>query len=63
MNKLKKISLIFILSTFVISLLALVTLNTFFIVGGVASFVMALFYLYLHRARQTFKKDLLDAMK
>ncbi len=63
MNKLKKISLIFILSTFVISLLSLVTLNAFFIVGGVASFVMALFYLYLQRARQTFKKDLLDAMK
>jgi hypothetical protein len=63
MNKLKKISLIFILSTFVISLLALVTLNAFFIVVGVASFVMALFYLYLQRARQTFKKDLLDAMK
>lgn len=63
MNKLKKISLIFILSTFVISLLALVTLNALFILGGVASFVMALFYLYLQRARQTFKKDLLDGMK
>jgi 4-hydroxybenzoate polyprenyltransferase len=63
MNKLKKISLIFILSTFVISLIALVTLNAFFIVSGVASFMMALFYLYLQRARQTFKKDLLDAMK
>ena len=63
MNKLKKISLIFILSTFVISVLALVTLNALVIVGGVASFVMALFYLYLQRARQSFKKDLLDAMK
>ena len=63
MNKLKKISLIFTLSTFVIALLALVTLNALFIVGGVASFVMALFYLYLQRARQSFRKDLLDAMK
>ncbi len=63
MNKLKKISLIFILSTFIISLLALVTLNALFIVGGVASFVMALYYLYLQRARQSFKQDLLDAMK
>ena len=63
MNKLKKISLIFTLSTFVIALLALVTLNALFIVGGVASFVMALFYLYLQRARQSFKKDLLDTMK
>jgi 4-hydroxybenzoate polyprenyltransferase len=63
MNKLKKMSLIFISITFVIALLALVTLNALFIVGGVASFVMALFYLYLQRARQLFKKDLLDAMK
>ena len=63
MNKLKKISLIFISSTFVIALLALVTLNALFIVGGVASFVLALYYLYLQRARQSFKKDLLDAMK
>ena len=63
MNKLKKISLIFILSTLVIALLAILTLNALFIVGGVASFVMALFYLYLQRARQSFKKDLLDAMK
>jgi len=63
MNKLKKISLIFILSTFVIALLALVTLNALFIVSGVASFVMALYYLYLQRARQSFKKDFLDAMK
>ncbi|HKO64743.1 MAG TPA: hypothetical protein VJU13_06035 [Candidatus Nitrosocosmicus sp.] len=63
MNKLKKISLIFILSTLVIALLAILTLNALFMVGGVASFVMALFYLYLQRARQSFKKDLLDAMK
>ncbi|HKU84476.1 MAG TPA: hypothetical protein VJP58_10585 [Candidatus Nitrosocosmicus sp.] len=63
MNKLKKISLIFIFSTLVIALLAIVTLNALFIVGGVASFVMALFYLYLQRARQSFKKDLLDEMK
>ena len=63
MNKLKKISLIFTLSTLVIALLAILTLNALFIVGGVASFVMALFYLYLQRARQSFKKDLLDAMK
>jgi len=63
MNKLKKLSLIFIINTLVIALLALVTLNVIFIIGGVASFVMALFYLYLQRARQSFKKDLLDAMK
>ncbi len=63
MNKLKKISLIFISSTFVIALLALVTLNVLFIVSGVASFVMALYYLYIQRARQSFKKDFLDAMK
>ena len=63
MNKLKKISLIFILSTLVIALLAILTLNALFMVGGVASFVMTLFYLYLQRARQSFKKDLLDAMK
>jgi 4-hydroxybenzoate polyprenyltransferase len=63
MNKLKKISLIFISSTFVIALFALVTLNALFIVSGVASFVMALYYLYLQRARQSFKKDFLDAMK
>jgi 4-hydroxybenzoate polyprenyltransferase len=63
MNKLKKISLIFTLSTLVIALLAILTLNALFMVGGVASFVMTLFYLYLQRARQSFKKDLLDAMK
>ena len=63
MNKLKKISLIFISSTFVIALLALVTLNALFIVGGVASFVMALYYLYLQRAIQSIKKDLFDSIK
>lgn len=63
MNKLKKISLIFILTTFVMSVLSLLTRNEFFIFGGVASFAMALFYVYLNRARQTFKKDVLEAMK
>lgn len=63
MNKLKKISLIITLTTFIISLFALVTLNIFFILGGITSFATALFYLYLGRARQTYKKDLLDTMK
>jgi hypothetical protein len=63
MNKLKKLSLIFISITFVMSILSIVTLNGFFIFGGVASFVLALFYVYLNKARQTFKKDLLDHLK
>ncbi len=63
MNKLKKISLIFSFVTLTIAILALVTLNAIFIIGAVSSFVMAVFYLYLNRARQTFKKDLLDTLK
>ena len=63
MNKLKKISLIFVLITLTIAILALVTLNGIFIIGGISSFVMAVFYLYLNRARQTIKKDLLDTLK
>jgi hypothetical protein len=63
MNKLKKISLIFIFITLTIAILALVTLNGIFIIGGISSFVMAVFYLYLNRARQTFRKDLLDTLK
>ena len=63
MNKLKKISLIFSFITLTIAILALATLNAIFIVGAASSFVMAVFYLYLNRARQTFKKDLLDALK
>ncbi|HSA75372.1 MAG TPA: hypothetical protein VLE21_04220 [Candidatus Nitrosocosmicus sp.] len=63
MNKLKKISLIFIFITLTIATLALVTLNGIFIIGGISSFAMAVFYLYLNRARQTFRKDLLDTLK
>ncbi len=63
MNKLKKLSLIFISITFVMSILSLVTLNIFFIVGGLASFALSLFYVYLNKARKTFKKDLLDNLK
>jgi hypothetical protein len=43
--------------------LKIVTLNGFFIFGGITSFALALFYVYLNRARQTFKKDLLDNLK
>lgn len=63
MNKLKKLSLIFISITFVMSILSLVTLNVFFIIGGIASFLLSLFYVYLNKARKTFKKDLLDNLK
>jgi hypothetical protein len=63
MNKLKKLSLIFISITFVMSVLSLVTLNGFFIFGGIASFTLSLFYVYLNKARRTFKKDLLDNLK
>lgn len=63
MNKLKKISLIFIFITLTIAIFALVTLNTIFIIGGISSFVMAVFYLYLNRARRSFRKDLLDTLK
>jgi hypothetical protein len=63
MNKLKKMSLIFISITFVMSVLSLVTLNGFFIFGGIASFALSLFYVYLNKARRTFKKDLLDNLK
>jgi Flp pilus assembly protein TadB len=68
MNKLKKLSLISILITFIMSVLSIltlkiVTLNGFFIFGGITSFALALFYVYLNRARQTFKKDLLDNLK
>lgn len=45
MNKLKKISLIFSFITLTIAVIALVTLNAIFIIGGLASFVMAIFYL------------------
>ena len=63
MNKLKKISLIFSFVTLTIAVLALVTLNAIFMIGGVTSFVMAIFYIYLNRARQSFKRDLLDTLK
>lgn len=63
MNKLKKLSLIFISITFVMSILSLATLNIFFIIGGIASFALSLFYVYLNKARKTFKKDLLDNLK
>jgi hypothetical protein len=63
MNKLKKMSLIFISVTFAMSILSLVTLNVFFIIGGIASFSLSLFYVYLNKARKTFKKDLLDNLK
>jgi hypothetical protein len=63
MNKLKKLSLIFISITFVMSVLSLVTLSMFFIFGGIASFALSLFYVYLNKARRTFKKDLLDNLK
>lgn len=63
MNKLKKITMIFIINTLIISLLAVFTLNYIFIIGGIASFAVAAFYLYLNKARQTFKRDLLDNMK
>ena len=63
MNKLKKLSLIFISITFVMSVLSLVTLSVFFIIGGIASFALALFYVYLNKARKTFKKHLLDNLK
>ena len=63
MNKLKKLSLIFISITFAMSILSLVTLNVFFIIGGIASFLLSLFYVYLNKARKTFKKDLLDNLK
>ena len=63
MNKLKKLSLIFISVTFVMSVLSLVTLNVFFIIGGIASFSLSLFYVYLNKARKTFKKDLLENLK
>jgi len=62
-NKLKKITMIFIINTLIISLLAMFTLNYIFIIGGIASFAVAFFYLYLNKARQTFKRDLLDNMK
>jgi hypothetical protein len=63
MNKLKKITMIFIINTLIISVLAIFTLNYIFIIGGVASFAMATFYSYLNKARQTFKRDLLENMK
>jgi len=55
--------MIFIINTLIISLLAMFTLNYIFIIGGIASFAVAFFYLYLNKARQTFKRDLLDNMK
>jgi len=55
--------MIFIINTLIISLLAMFTLNYIFIIGGIASFAVAVFYLYLNKARQTFKRDLLDNMK
>jgi hypothetical protein len=63
MNKLKKITIIFIINTLIVSLLAVITLNYIFIVGGIASFAIASFYLYLNKARQTFKRDLIDNMR
>jgi hypothetical protein len=63
MNKLKKLSFIFISITLAMSVLSIVTLNGFFIFGGIASFSLALFYVYLNKARQTFKKDLLENLK
>ena len=63
MNKLKKLSFIFISITFFMSILSVVTLNGFFIFGGIASFTLSLFYVYLNKARQTFKKDLLENLK
>lgn len=63
MNKLKKITMIFVINTLIISLLSVFTLNYIFIIGGLASFAMSVFYLHLNRARQTFKRDLLDNMK
>lgn len=55
--------MIFVINTLIISLLAIFTLNYIFIIGGLASFAMSVFYLHLNRARQTFKRDLLDNMK
>ncbi len=63
MNKLKKLSLIFILITLAMSVLSIVTLNGFFIFCGISSFSLSLFYVYLNKARQTFKKDLLENLK
>ncbi len=63
MNKLKKLSLISISITFVMSILSIVTLNGFFIFGGIASFALALFYVYLIKARKTFNKDLVENLK
>jgi hypothetical protein len=63
MNKLKKLSLIFISITLALSILSIVTLNGFFIFGGIASLSLSLFYVYLNKARQTFKKDLLENLK
>jgi hypothetical protein len=45
------------------SILSIVTLNGLFIYGGIASFSLSLFYVYLNKARKTFKKDLLENLK
>jgi hypothetical protein len=45
------------------SILSIVTLNGLFIFGGIASFSLSLFYVYLNKARKTFKKDLLENLK
>jgi len=63
MNKLKKLSFLFISITLALSVLSIITLNRFFIFGGIASFFLALFYVYLNKARQTFKRDLLENLK
>lgn len=63
MNKLKKLTLIFVLVTLIMAIFSILTFKGFFIFGGIASFSLSVFYLYLNRARQTFKKDLLESMK
>jgi 1,4-dihydroxy-2-naphthoate octaprenyltransferase len=63
MSKLKRLSLIFVAIAFAMSILSISTLNTFFIIGGIVSFSIALFYTYINKARKTFKKDVLENLK
>ncbi len=63
MSKLKRLSLIFVLVALAMSILSISTLNTFFILGGIVIFSLALFYTYLNKARKTFKKDVLENLK
>lgn len=63
MNKLKRMSIIFIIITAIMGALSVITKSGLFIFGTLASLAVAITYTYLHTARKKIRKDVLEEFK